>query len=358
MSKTAKSTEDGTRDHLTPREREVLKSVIRSHIVTGEPVGSKTVSEGASLDLSPATIRNVMSDLEERGLLNQPHTSAGRIPTDRAYRLYVDRLMGRPKMSAAHARAIDEAMLGSRGGISELLEEASRQLSRFSHQVGVVLAPELRRIVVEQLEFVRLGRRRVVAIVVGKSGLVHNRIFDLEEPIEQDELDTIGRQLSERYTGRTLPEMRAEIRERQSEAQVDYDRLLHKTLELGRRAAEGPPAGGEIFIEGTSNLLGSPDFTDLERMRSLLQTLEEKERLVDLLGRVLGEVGTRVVIGEENPMVDLADCSVIASSYGTDANVMGTVGIVGPTRMEYARAVALVDYLARVLSRLLSGSVT
>jgi len=169
---------------LDGREREILRSVIQAHSLSGEPVGSRTVSRGRGLDLSPATIRNIMSDLEEKGLLSQPHPSAGRIPTDRAYRLYVDRLMGPAKMVPGQAQAIDEAMLRSRGEIPELLGEASRQLSRFSNYVGVVLAPELRRIVVEHLEFVRLERLRVVAILVDRAGVVHNRILDVEEPLE------------------------------------------------------------------------------------------------------------------------------------------------------------------------------
>ena len=176
-----------TDDILESRQKDVLKSVIRAHIVTGEPVGSRTVSRGAGLDLSPATIRNIMAELEEHGLLVQPHTSAGRVPTDLAYRLYVDRLMGRSRMSAAQTHAIDEALERSRGEIPELLEETSRQLSRLSSHVGVVLAPEWRRIVVEQLEFVRLGPHRVVTILVGRSGVVHNRILEVEDPVEQAE---------------------------------------------------------------------------------------------------------------------------------------------------------------------------
>jgi heat-inducible transcriptional repressor len=339
---------------LDGREREILRSVIQAHSLSGEPVGSRTVSRGRGLDLSPATIRNIMSDLEEKGLLSQPHPSAGRIPTDRAYRLYVDRLMGPAKMVPGQAQAIDEAMLRSRGEIPELLGEASRQLSRFSNYVGVVLAPELRRIVVEHLEFVRLERQRVVAILVDRAGVVHNRILDVEEPLEQEELDQIGRQLSEQFSGFTLTRMRESILHRMSELSAQCDRLLAASLELGRRAVE-VEAAGDVFVEGASNLLGSPEFADVQRMRALFRTLEEKSRLVELLNRILEGDGMQVVIGRENPVSDLADLSVVASTYGAGDRVMGSIGIVGPTRMEYARAIALVEHLAQVLTRLLSS---
>ena len=348
-----------TRGHgqieLDSREREILRTVIQSHILSGEPVGSRTVSRGRGLDLSPATIRNIMSDLEEMGLLAQPHPSAGRVPTDRAYRLYVDRLMGPAKMAPAQLHAIDEALLRSRGEIPELLSEASRQLSRFSNHVGVVLAPELRRIVVEHLEFVRLEGRRLVAILVDRSGVVHNRILEVEEPLDQDELDRIGRQLSELYSGFTLPRMREAVLRLMSEESAQCDRMLALSLELARRAVS-VDAAGEVFVEGASNLFGSPEFADVQRMRSLFRTLEEKSRLVEMLNRILEGGGVQVVIGRENPVSDLTDLSVVASTYGAGDRVMGTVGIVGPTRMEYARAIALVEHLAQVLTRLLSNA--
>ncbi|HET9299927.1 MAG TPA: heat-inducible transcriptional repressor HrcA [Candidatus Polarisedimenticolaceae bacterium] len=342
------------RDRVRPgglgaREREVLKSVIRAHIVTGTPVGSKTLSLGTGMDLSPATIRNVMAELEERGLLVQPHPSAGRVPTDTAYRLYVDHWMGAPRVVPAQAQAIDEA-LRTRRDVAELLEEASRQLSRLSHHVGVVLAPELRRIVVEHLEFVRLDPRRVVAVLVDRTGVVHNRIVEDENASDQEDLDRVGRWLTDQFAGRTLQQMREELLRRVSEEWA-------AGLALARKAVE-PAAGepeGELFVEGMANLLDEPAFADLARMRAILKTLEEKSRLVDLLGRVLDGEGVQVVIGSENPLPGLADCSLVTSTYGAGDRVLGTVGVVGPTRMEYARTVALVDHLAKVLTRLLSS---
>jgi len=339
---------------LDVRETEILRSVIRSHILTGQPVGSRSLSRSVGLDLSPAAIRSTMADLETRGLLTHPHTSAGRVPTDLAYRLYVDHLMGPPRMEARQAQAIDEALLKNRNEIPELLAEASRQLSHFSKQVGVVSGPEIRRIVVEHLEFVRLDARRVVAVLVGRSGVVHNRILEAEEPREQDELDRIGRYLSEKFSGKTLLETRQILLERMAEEAAAYDRLVSRSLELGQRALGEETSPAEVFVEGASYLLDEPEFANLERMKGLLRALEEKNQLIDLLSRVLEGRGVQVVIGRENPVADLADCSLVASTYGSGDQVVGTVGIMGPRRMEYARAIALVEHLARALTRLLS----
>jgi heat-inducible transcriptional repressor len=339
---------------LDERELEILKSVIQAHVLTGEPVGSRVLSRAGGLDLSPATIRNVMSDLEERGLLSQPHASAGRIPTDRAYRLFVDQLMGTPKIGAGQAQEIDQAMQLRRGEIPDLLGEAARQLSRVSQHVGVVLAPEMRRIVVEHLEFVRLDSRRVVAILVDRSGVVHNRILEVLEPFEQADLDGMGRELSQRFGGKTLPEIREAIERELREERADYDLLRARLLVLGREALADAGEAKDVLVEGASNLVGAPEFGGLERTKALLQALEQKGRLVDLLQRVLEDEGMKVVIGHENPEASLSDLSVVATTYRAGDRVMGTVGIVGPTRMEYARAIALVDHLAHVLTRFLT----
>lgn len=346
--------DSGTRDReLDEREAEVLRALIRGHVLSGEPIGSKTVARELNIRLSPATVRSVMVSLEERGLLRQPHTSAGRVPTDQAYRFYVDHLMREPKVLPSQALAIEQALTGTPRDLPALLGEASRQLSLFSHQVGLVMAPEISRILVDHLEFVRIDSRRVVAILVGRSGVVQNRIIENGEPLEQSELDRIGRYLTEEFGGRTLPGMRALLAKRLQEERVKYDQLCARSLELGRRALEKPPEG-EVFVEGTSNLVGAPDFGDLDEIRSLLQTLEQKESLLELLSQLLGGDGVQVMIGEENPVSDLARCSVVAAGYGAGERTLGTLGIVGPTRMGYARAIALVDHLAKVVSRLLS----
>jgi len=337
------------------RHAEVLRAIIREHILTGEPVGSQTVSRAPRLKLSAASVRNIMGELENWGYLNQPHPSAGRVPTDRAYRLYVDRLLPRPRLVASDAESIDRALLSSHQEIPDLLGEASRQLSQISNQVGLVLAPDLARIIVEHLEFVRLDERRVIAILVARTGVVHHRMLRVDRAMEQDELDRIGRYLSAEFGGHTLPQMRELLRLRLSEERATYDRLMAQSLDLGRRAVEGDEIVADLLVEGVSNLIGPPEFADLDVIRSLFRTLEEKRTLIDLLSRVLSGEGVQVVIGEENRSSDLSSCAIVASPYGAGGHVRGTVGIVGPKRMAYPRAIALVDYLARALTRALSG---
>jgi heat-inducible transcriptional repressor len=340
---------------LDVRQEAILRSIIRQHIVTGEPIGSRTVSRRRRLDLSPATIRSVMAELEERGLLSQPHVSAGRLPTPKAWRLYVDSMIGKPKVDPGQTRAIDAA-LGGREEITDLLEEASRQLSHFSHQVGVVLAPEVRRIIVEHIEFVRLDPRRIVAILVGRSGVVHNRMLELDEPVDQAELDRMGRYLSEEFRGRPLATIRRILERRLTRERAQCDRLVLKSLELGRRTVARESGEAGVYVDGAANLLDLPEFTaDPERIKELMRTLDRKQKLVELLGQFLEDDGAQVIIGEEGGEGGgLPGTSLVASTYGTKDQKMGTLGIVGPTRMEYARAIALVEYLAQVLSRYFS----
>jgi len=351
MKRKPKSEPASPEEVLDRREEAILRSVIREHIVTGEPIGSRTVARLPRLDLSPATIRNIMGELEERGFLEQPHVSAGRLPTSKAYRLYVDRMLRRAQVSPDQVHAIDQALAHSSGEIAELLGETSRQLSHFSNQVGVVLAPQFQRIVVEHIEFVRLDSRRVVAILVGRSGVVHNRILAVNEPLAQPELDRIGRYLSEEFGGLTLSEIRQTLELKMTEERATYDRLVARSLELGRQAIDAEEGRPEVFVEGASNLLGSPEFADPEKIKSLMRALERRRTLIGLLGRVLDEDGVQVIIGEESDSSELVDCSLVAANYESGGRVIGTLGIVGPKRMEYARAIALVDYLAQVLGR-------
>jgi hypothetical protein len=227
---------------LDRRERAILRSVIREHIHSGEPIGSRTISRGPRLDLSPASVRSIMADLEARGFLTQPHASAGRLPTAKAYRMYVDRLMERQRVGPQQTAAIERALFEARGEVADVLAEACHQLSRFSNQVGLVLAPALERVVVEHVEFVRLDEERIVAILVGRSGVVHNRILRVEESFEQAELDQIGRYLSEEFRGHALTEIREILRQRMSEERALYDRLMAagpRAQEDARRSA-GP----------------------------------------------------------------------------------------------------------------------
>ena len=239
-----------------------------------------------------------------------------------------------------------------------LLDQASKQLSQWTGQVGIVRAPRLSRLVVERIEFIRLDGRRVIAVLAARSGFVHHRMIQLEDAPDQQELDRTGRYLSDHFGGLALPEMQAQLRRRTREERAALDLELRRRLDLGCRALESE-AGSDmettaVFIDGTANLVGAPDFDDPEDLRSVFRTLEERERLIEMLDQLLQGQGVRIVIGHENPVADLARCSMVLASYGTAGRTVGTVGIVGPTRMEYPRAVALVGHLATAVSRLMS----
>lgn len=339
---------------LDARQSEVLRAIIGEHTLTGEPVGSATASRTARVKLSAASIRAVMSELEGMGLLWQPHTSAGRVPTDLAYRVFVDRLMQRPRVTAAQAELIERAVNDNQGEFAALLGLVSRQLSQLSNQVGLVLAPTLRRVIVDHLEFVRLDRRRILAILVGPTGVVHNRVLHVEESPDQQELDRCSRYLSAEFGRHTLRQMRTLLRRKMNEERALYDRLLAQRLELGRRAVEEQAQDSEVLVEGTANLLDTPESADRGKLKAMLHALEQKETLIRILSQVLDGKGVQVVIGKENPVIELADLSLVAATYGTEDQAFGTLGIVGPKRMEYARAIALVDFLGNLLTRVLS----
>jgi heat-inducible transcriptional repressor len=343
-------------NELDKRGQEILEAVVRSYIETGEPVGSRTVSRLTREGLSAATVRNVMAELEERNLLAQPHASAGRIPTDLAYRLYVNLLMKARKLPASEERLIESSLQMGTAELNELFTTVSRLLSRLSRHLGVVVGPQVSRVRVKDMEFVRLAPHRVLLILVAASGVIHNKVVEIPEDHPQERLDALGRYLSREFSGHTLPEIRDRILEMMSHEKAQYDTLLREALALGHASLALEPgsaeASGGVFVDGAANLLSEPEFTSTQRLKALFRTFEEKHELLRVLNSCLEEKtgGVRVLIGSENPSPEMSDCTLIASSYGSEGRTVGTLGIIGPTRMEYARAIALVDSMARVLS--------
>lgn len=343
---------------LTPRSWEVLSAVIDHHLAGGEPVGSRSVARSSTEQLCAATIRNVMVELEEMGLLEQPHSSAGRVPTDKAYRLYVNSMLRspgrRPAPEAQRAR-IARGLAGTHGEIPAVMEEASRLLSHLSRQVGVVVAPDLSRVVFERIDFVRLEGSRILAVIVDPAGVVTHRQVDVAEEIPQGSLDRMARMLTGEFSGLTIPAARGRLIALMAEEKARYDDLMAHALSIAERLLDSHAAGdATVYLDGASNIVGRHDFSTTGEMRELFQAFEEKSRLVEILSRCMQSGGLTVRIGSENEDPRLRHCAVVAAPYGVPGRVLGTVGIIGPTRMEYARAIPLIQTLSRELGCVIS----
>jgi heat-inducible transcriptional repressor len=345
----------------TERQRTVLFTIVQDYILSGEPVGSRMVARKSGLGLSPATIRNIMSDLEEMGLITQPHTSAGRVPTDLGYRYYVDSLTTIPRLIGEDLTMISQSVPSKIDRIESLLEQMSSLLSQFSHHAGLVFAPRLSTTVFKQINFVSLKPQEVLAVLVSETGMTHSKVIELEEDVAQGKLTEMSNYLTDQFEGLTLREVRAKVLETMAQEKAQYDALLEKSMDLYEQAFGGvaEESEGSIILEGTSNILNSPEIQrDIEKMRGIFQAFEDKSRLVRLLDRCLSSDDLCIFIGEESEIQGLDDLSVVSQSYRMGDRPLGALGIVGPKRMEYARVMALVDYAAKTLNRLLEGEQT
>ncbi len=344
---------------LIPREQRILQAVIHAYIATREPVASRIISRRYRVDLSPATIRQVMGRLEELGYLTQPHTSAGRVPTDKGYRFHVDNLPQIPALPKAQSVMIDESyQTGSARDIGDLLETTSQLLASLTHQAALVLLPRLAAMLLTHMEFIRLRPREVLAIFVARSGFMGNRVIELDEDLSQEELNAINRYVSSQFAGLTLAEIRTRLTQLMAEERAHYDQLVQRAIDLSCKAfMEEPPVAshGEVKIGGTSHFLDQPEFAShQERMRAVLHALEEKEKLLRILDHCLEAEGVNVVIGSESAIEEVLECSLITHIYKEGERPVGVVGILGPTRMEYPRLMSIVEYTANTLSRILS----
>jgi heat-inducible transcriptional repressor len=294
-----------------------------------------------------------MADLEEQGFLAQPHTSAGRIPTDRGYRRYVDMILPGRTLPRGDQALIDESLGGSAAGMSEAMESIPRLLSRLTSQVGWFVAPPIQTTVLKHIEFVRIHERRVLAVFVDRAGTLTHKVLETDRDYPQAELDRAGRYLVEQFAGRTLQEIRAGLVALMAEEKARFDTLLKNAVALGAGFVNSRVPEKRLVLEGTSNLMKPPEFADVGAMRGLFETFEEKHRLVALLDRYVDQPGVQVFIGTENGDPALEHLTLVVSKYSLDDRVGGTLGVLGPTRMEYERVVALVGYISRQFSDLL-----
>lgn len=342
----------GFLDRLPPRRHALLLATVQEFIATAQPVGSQQVTARYRLGVRAAMVRNLMAELEETGYLSQPHASAGRVPTDQAFRYYVDRLMPTRRIEFEDRAHIEFYYSGHQRDRTEVIRDTSRLLALMTSQAALVMAPRLEEVRLERVNFVRVHNRQVLAIFVAAADEVHNRVVETSQDLGQDELDRMARYLNESLAGRTLGQAREWIEEQLREDRARYDRFMRAALALGGAATERlKPA--EVYVDGSARVLEQPEFADRERMRSLLRALEDKSALLDLLERSLSHDGPMVSIGSENYDARLAGLSVVAAPYASGAGLQGSLGVVGPVRMDYERVIPLVDYTAKALSRLL-----
>lgn len=338
---------------LNARSRKVLFSLVDSYIGTGAPVSSTTVVARAGLDLSSATVRNILAQLQDLGFLTQPHKSAGRVPTDQGYRFYVNLLLQRLGFPSSAVKGIGKRLrLGkTRKLLGSVLKETSMILSEVSHYTGLVMAPRFSEVSYNHMEFVRLRDNQVMVIFVSNSGVVHSRVVAIEQRLSQDELDELTCYLNLELCDLTLEECRDRIARRMKADWSAYKQLLNRVFSL-EPAVESEVADHQVYLEGASNILNHPDFLeDFGRMKKVFQAFEKKQTLVNLLDRTMDSEEVMVYIGSENPLTILEDCSLVAANYKYKDKVVGSLGIIGPKRMEYARVIPVVDYTAKLLSK-------
>ena len=343
---------------LGKREREILRALVQDHIRTGEPVASQPLLARHDLECSPATIRSVMADLEELGFLAKPHASSGRVPTALGYRLYVETLLRvRPPPAADRERI--EKLAHDAPDVTTLLEGTADLLHSLSHHAGVVTTPAPAADPVRQVEFVRLRENRVLAVFVSGAGIVTNKLVQLDFPMDAAELEQAANYLNEKLRAaadatQTLAALRDRILEDMRVDQSDLQTLLAKALALAEQTFTGAPEE-RVFVEGESSFLDAPEFREVQKARALLKTFAEKDRILRVLDRVLRAQEVQIFIGAESEFAGIPDVSVVAAPYGRGGHVLGTLAVVGPTRMNYARVIPLVDATAREITRALSA---
>ena len=340
---------------LTQRAREILRALVQDYIQTGEPVASQPLLARHELECSPATVRNVMADLEALGFLSKPHASSGRVPTEAGYRIYVDALLKVKPPPPAEREQI-EKMTHEAEGVDTLFESTARVLHSLSHHAGVVTTPRPVTDPVREIEFVRLRENRVIVVFVTQAGLVTNKLLQLDFPVEPGELERAANYLNEKLAAVPLSGLREAILTEMRAEKGALERLVAKALQLAERAFGDEALASEVVVDGEETFLDAPEFSDVAKARALLKTFAEKDRILRVLDRVLRAREVQIFIGAESELASVPGVSIVAAPYGRGDQVLGTLAVIGPTRMNYARVIPLVDLTAREISRALSGA--
>lgn len=343
-------------DALDSRARHLLRALIAEYIRDGQPVGSRTLARMAGLDVSPATIRNVMADLEEIGLVAAPHTSAGRVPTAQGYRVFVDSLLEIKPLDAREEARIS-SVLPEAPGTQALLSNASSLLSGITHFVGLVTVPRREQFAFRHIDFVPVGGNRLLVILVFTDNEVQNRVIETPRAYAPSELEQMSNYLNAQFAGLPLDEIRARLVAEMSQARADLDRTMAAAIDVAQ-AALRVETREDVLVSGAGNLLGVQDLARIDRLRELFEAFQRKQELLRVLENCIHADGVRLFIGEESGFEALGQCSLVAAPYGADGKVLGVLGVIGPTRMAYDRVIPVVQATARVVSNALNRSGT
>jgi len=343
-------------EHLGERAQQLLRTLIESYIRDGQPVGSRALSRESGLQLSAATIRNVMADLEELGFVASPHTSAGRVPTDKGYRFFVDTLLQLRPLDDAATAEMRRHFEASRDNSTELIATVSQLLSSATQLAGVVTLPRARQASVTQMEFVGLSENRVLVVLVFNDREVQNRIIQLERHYSADELKRASNYLNEQFRGRSLRQVREELLRQLSEARAHMNQIMLDAIAVAQQVFDaGSEDKVEYVIKGETNLMGVAELTSVEKLRRLFEAFNEKRDFLHLLDQSLKAEGVQIFIGHESGYRILDDCSVVTAPYGDRDAVVGVLGVIGPTRMAYERVIPIVDMTAKLLGAALNS---
>lgn len=334
---------NSTRPNISERSQYFLKVLIERYIREGQPVGSRTLAKDARLDLSPATIRNVMADLEEQGFIASPHTSAGRVPTASGYRVFVDSLI-----SLKPIEELGDFELKREEDHKHLVESASSMLSNLTHMAGVVMVPQRDQVIIRELQFVHLSDMRVLTVLVTNQGEVLNRIVDTVQPFSRAELERASNYINQNYAGMKLEAMKARIVHEMATHRQDMDNLMAEMLSIADQALQDNETQ-DVVVTGQTNLLDFDELAHMGRIRKLFDAFSEKQEILHLLDRSSQAAGVQLFIGEESGYDPLEKCSLVSAPYEMDNRVVGVLGVIGPTRMAYDRVIPIVDITARLL---------
>jgi heat-inducible transcriptional repressor len=347
---------EGTEEGLNERAQLLLKALIENYIRDGQPVGSRTLSRDSGLSLSSATIRNVMADLEDLGLVASPHTSAGRIPTDKGYRLFVDTLLKLKPLRQEEIEEIERRLRSDAVNGRSLVQTVSQMLSNVTHMAGLVTLPNPNYVALSQIEFIALSENRALAIMVMSNREVQNRVVQLDRYYSTEELRRAANYLNESFAGRSLPDVRAQLVGQLQETRQHMNQLMQDAIQMAQKVFDAKPDEGvEYVIAGETNLMGFAQLSNVDRLRRLFEAFNEKHDILRLLDNCLRAEGIQIFIGQESGYRILDDISVVTAPYTLDNRVVGVLGIIGPTRMAYERVIPIVDVTAKLLGSALNA---